>query len=123
MEGQSGPELGPVVRPQMLSNAMLDHDIGQRFNHFGRRPTPLGEDQQALAAELVDQVRQAHRSAIMRTRSDEIMVRMRGPEPYTAAIIEPQSSARFLLLWNFQPFATPDPFDTILIHLPGCVFE
>lgn len=40
-------------------------------------------------------------------------------QPHTRSIVEPQSAPCFLFLWNLQPFATPDSFDSILANLPA----
>ena len=51
------------------------------------------------------------------------MVGVCRPEPHTRAIIEPQSSSRLLPLRYFQPFATPDAFDSVLADLPAGSLE
>ena len=35
------------------------------------------------------------------------------------SIMEPKSPSWLLFLWNLQPFATPDTFDSILAYLPA----
>jgi hypothetical protein len=40
------------------------------------------------------------------------------PQPHARSIVEPQPSSRLLLLWNLQPFATPDSLDSILANSP-----
>jgi hypothetical protein len=45
------------------------------------------------------------------------------PQPHARAIVEPQPSSRLLPLWYFQPFATPDAFDSILADLPAGSIE
>ena len=47
------------------------------------------------------------------------MIRVLRPQPHTRAVVEPQSSARLLLLRNLQPFAAPDPFHAILAYIPA----
>jgi len=51
------------------------------------------------------------------------LVPIGGPQPDARAIVEPQPSSRLLLLWYFQPFATPDAFDSILADLPAGSIE
>jgi hypothetical protein len=41
------------------------------------------------------------------------------PQLHTRSIVEPQAAPCFLFLWNLQPFATPDSFDSILANLPA----
>jgi hypothetical protein len=45
------------------------------------------------------------------------------PEPHARSIVEPQAAPCFLFLWNLQPFATPDSFDSILANLPACSLQ
>jgi hypothetical protein len=86
-------ELRTVVRTKMFGNSLPDHDIGQGADHLGRTPAPLGADQQALPRAFIDQIQDAHASAIVRSRIYEVvaphMVRVCRPEPHTGAIIEP----------------------------------
>src|SRR5215467_10953250 len=50
------------------------------------------------------------------------MIDVRGPQPHTRAVVEPQPPARTLLLRDFQPFPPPDPLHPVLAHLePGLV--
>ncbi len=37
-----------IVRTDVFGNALRDHDIGQRFDHPGARPSPLGQYHQTL---------------------------------------------------------------------------
>ncbi len=45
------------------------------------------------------------------------------PKPNARSIVEPQATARLLLLRNLQPFASPDAFHSILAHLPAIAIE
>jgi hypothetical protein len=47
------------------------------------------------------------------------MIPVFGPQSHARSIVQPQPSSRFLLLWNFQPFTTPDALDSILANLPA----
>jgi hypothetical protein len=51
------------------------------------------------------------------------MVSALRPEPHARSIVEPQATPCFLLLWNLQPFATPDSLDSILANLPACPLQ
>src|SRR6266576_6959064 len=48
------------------------------------------------------------------------MIRPLRAQPDTRAIVQPQSSPRFLLGGYFQPFAPPDALHTIFPHSPAC---
>jgi len=45
------------------------------------------------------------------------------PKPHARTIVEPQSASWFLLLWNLQPFATPDTLHTILAYPPAGLLQ
>src|SRR5512143_3901334 len=47
------------------------------------------------------------------------MVRPLRPQPHAGAVVQPQSSSRLLFLRHFQPFASPDPFHSVLAHWPS----
>ncbi len=47
------------------------------------------------------------------------MVRPLRPEPHAGAVVEPQPPAWLLLLWNLQPFATPDTLHAVLADRPA----
>ncbi len=47
------------------------------------------------------------------------MIAMLRTQPNTRSIIEPQSPSWLLLLWNLQPFATPDTLNSILAYWPA----
>lgn len=63
----------------------------------------------------------------MRACADEViaphMARMCWPEPRARAVVEPQPSSWLLPLRELQPFATPDPLDSVLVHLPACTLQ
>jgi hypothetical protein len=74
----------------------------------------------------------AGRTILLRHRREEAwaaeviaphMVRMCRPQPHARPIVEPQPSARLLLLRYLRPFTTPDSLHPILAHLPACMLE
>ena len=44
-------------------------------------------------------------------------------QPNTGAVIEPEAALLSLFLGDFQPFAPPDPFDPLVVHVPACVVQ
>ena len=111
----------------MLWHSLPHHDVSQRSDHFGTRPTPFRADQQALARGLVDQVEDAHAATIVRPRAHEVVAphvaRMCRPKPHTRSIVKPQPSSWLLLLRYLQPFTTPDPLDPVLAHPPARTYQ
>jgi len=47
------------------------------------------------------------------------MVRTFRPEPDTRAVIKPKPAALWLFVWDFQPFTSPDAFDTFVVYAPA----
>src|ERR1700739_4549843 len=111
----------------MLWHALPHHHIGKCSDDLRTAPSPLGPNHETLPGVLVDQVQQAHGSAIVRPCADEIvaphMVLVLRPEPHTRSIVEPQSTAWLLLLRYLQPFATPDAFDPVFAHPPARLLQ
>ena len=51
------------------------------------------------------------------------MVRAFWPEADARPVIQPEPALLRLLLWNFKPFAPPDPFNPLVVHMPARVVE
>lgn len=51
------------------------------------------------------------------------MVRPFRSQSDTGPVIEPEPALLSLLLRDFQPLTPPDPFDTLMVHLPASVPE
>lgn len=47
------------------------------------------------------------------------MVRPLRPEPDARTIVAPETALLRLFLWDFQPFAPPDPFHAPMVHVPA----
>lgn len=45
------------------------------------------------------------------------------PKTNTRPILQPKPSFLLLLLWNLQPFTSPDPFHTLRVHMPASVVQ
>ena len=106
---------------------MQDHGIAECINHIITVQPPRYPNCQAFPAIFIDQVQHAYASSIMGPGTDKIarpdMVAMLWTQPNTRSIIEPQSPSWLLFLWNLQPLATPDTFDSILTHLPTSALQ
>ena len=92
---------------------MLDHCIGQHFDDLAAVDPAPHMDRQALPRVLVDQVQKAHRPSIMGVGTHEVVgpyvIASFRPQPDAGAVVEPQATARLLLLRYLQTFAAPDP--------------
>ena len=118
-----GRKLRAVVGAKMLRNALHHYPVCQRTDHPSARPTPLASNQQALARGFVDQIQPPHRAPVMRLGTHEVvtphMVLALRLQPRARSIVKPQAASCVLLLWNLQPFATPNSFDSIRANLPA----
>ena len=47
------------------------------------------------------------------------MIAVLSPEPDTGAVVEPEATALRLPGWDFQPLASPDPLDPLVIDQPA----
>lgn len=45
------------------------------------------------------------------------------PQTDTRPVVEPEPPLLGLLLWDFQPFPSPDPFDPFMVHMPAAVVQ
>jgi len=92
----------------------------------GAQPS-LHQDIQALTTEFVYDRQDLDRTAVVSAVCHKIigpdMVAMRGSEPDTRPIVEPQTSAFGLLLGNLQPLLTPDTFHSLVIDSPTFSLE
>ena len=112
----------------MFWNSLPHHDVSQRSDNLGRTPASLGADHQALPRAFIDQVQDAHTSAMVRSRIYKVVAShtwlecvglSRTHEP-TLSHNRPRG---FCLSRYFQPFATPDAFDSVLAYLPAGSLE
>lgn len=51
------------------------------------------------------------------------MVRTFRSEPDARPVIQPKPTLLCLLLWDFKPFAPPDPLNPLVVHMPARVVE
>src|SRR5438270_2146859 len=111
----------------MFRHSLYYHDIGQRRDDPGTGPAAFRSHQQAFARVFVDQVEDAHTSAIVCPCAHEVVaphvITMSGPQPHARTIVEPQPTTWLLLLWNLQPCATPDTLHTVLANPPASSLE
>ena len=80
-------------------------------------------DRQIFVRELVDDIQHPVLSAFVHAILDEVVrpdvVRPLGPQTDAGSIVEPEPAAPRLSGWNFQPLASPDPFDPLVIDDPA----
>ena len=107
----------------MFWHSLRHHDVGQCGDDPGSGPAAFRTYQQAFAGMFIDQVEQPYAATIMRPCADEAVAPHMVPplrsQPYTRAVVDPQSPSWLLLLRYLQPLATPDTLHAILAHSPA----
>ena len=73
--------------------------------------------------ELVDDVEHADLAPVVSAVLDKVVgpdvITVLGPEPDTGAVVEPEATALRLPGWDFQPLASPDPLDPLVVDQPA----
>ena len=122
-----GDKLSAVIGPYEIGRAPQDEQSRQGINHVGRVELAVDMDHQGLLRELIDNVEGAIQPPATRPVLHEIigpgMIWAFWPETDTGAIAQPEPSLLGLFLWDFEPFAPPDRFDTLVVHMPACVVQ
>ena len=116
-----------IVAHLVLAHQTQMHNLITETNYKTRIALYDAQQQDKTGASSFSPGTLSAETRIMRAYADEVvtpdMVRMCRPEPHARAIVEPQSPAWLLLLWNLQPFTTPDPLDSVLAHLPASMLQ
>lgn len=45
------------------------------------------------------------------------------PEPKARPVVQPKPTLLSLLLWDLQPFTSPDTLDPLVVHVPASVVQ
>ena len=101
---------------------MGHQEIRKAMEHVIGVELSLHHNSQALPTEFVYDRQDIDGTAVVSAVCHKIigpdMVAMRGPEPDTRPIVEPETSSLGLLLGNLQPLLTPDTFHPLVIDPP-----
>ena len=88
---------------------------------------PTCPDRQALSGVLVYDSQQPHSPAVLGPDQNEVVgpyvVRPLGSEPDARPVIEPKSCSPGLFAGHFQPFPSPDPLHSLVVHPPTTMSE
>jgi len=118
-----GHELGAVVRPYVLGHAPQDEQVRQDIDHIDGLELAVNPDRQTFMGKLVDDVEHAKLLSLMGSVFDKIvgpnMVRVFCLKTDTGAVGEPEPASLWLLFWDFQPLAPPQPLDPLVVHEPA----
>ena len=118
-----GHELRPVVGADMLGHSAQDEEIGQHIDHIDGFQFAIDTDRQTLARELVDNVEHAISPPVMRAIFEEIVrpdvIGPLWPQTDAGTVGEPQTPTLGLLVWDFQPLASPDALNPAIANHPA----
>jgi hypothetical protein len=114
-----GEELRAVVGTNVLGDAAQNEQVREHIDDVNRFEPAGYPNGQALVGELVDDVEQADFASVMGALLEEIigpdMVGALGPQPDARSVTQPQAAALGLSGGDFQPLASPDPFDPFVV--------
>ena len=106
----------------MAGDAPQDEEVRQGVDDIDGLEPASHPDRQAFMGELVDDVEHANPAPFMGAVLDEVVgpdvVAVLGPETDAGAIVEPEASPLGLLGRHFQPLASPDPLDPLVVDEP-----
>jgi hypothetical protein len=106
----------------VFGNATQNEQIREHVDDVDRFEPARYPNGQALVGELVDDVEQADFASVMGALLEEIirpdMVGALGPQPQARSVRQPQPAALGLPGGDFQPLASPDPFDPLVVDQP-----
>jgi len=101
--------------------------VRQNIDDIGAVETAIDADRQTFVCELVDEIEHSIFPPLMGAVLHEIVrpdvVGTFGAQPHARAVIEPQAASLGLFGRDLQPFASPDPFDTLVVHEPAGLSE
>ncbi len=107
----------------MPRHAAHDKQVREHVDDVDRFEPAGYADGQALMRELVDDVEHADLAPVVGAVLDEVVgpdvIAVLGPEPDTGAVVQPEAPALWLPGRHFQPLASPDPLDPLVVDEPA----
>ena len=120
-------KLRAIVGTNVIRDSMLDHGIGQHFDHLIAVDSPSHMDRQTLSRMFVDKIQESNCPSVVGESAHEIVcpdvIGSFRSQAHAGAVVEPQSAARLLFLWHLQPLAAPDPLNAVLAYWPTRVLQ
>ena len=117
-----GSKFGSIVRTEMLRRSIFDKKIRETLKYIIGGNFPSHYNGQRLPSIFVDDRQHLQCPSLMCPGRHKIigpdMVSMRGPQPHTGTISEPQTAPLWLPRGHFQPLLTPDALHPFVVHLP-----
>jgi len=120
---KNGRETSELSTIQAALKPLIKQYGRSKVVDFG--PSRLKRIRQTLSGELVDHRQHSNGATIMSAAEHEVavpyVISILRPKTYARPIVEPQPTTLRLLHGNFQPFKTPQPLNSFVIHMPAFV--
>ncbi len=109
----------------MVGSASEYNQHGEHLDHTGRPYAAGSPDPRTRPAVFVDKGQQPHPCAVIEPQMHEVvdphMLLPRRPQTHSRAVIEPQTPSLGLLHRHLQPFPSPYPLHTPVVHMPAAM--
>src|SRR5919107_3311222 len=107
----------------MLRHSAEYEEIGQHIDHIDAFQFAIDADRQALARELVNDVEHAISPTVMGAIFEEVVgpdvIGSLWPQTDAGAVGQPKTPSLGLLVWDFQPLASPDALNPSIADQPA----
>ena len=111
----------------MARNAAQDEEIGQHIDHIDGLELAGDPDRQAFVDELVDHIEHSIFPSIVGAVLDKVVgpdvIAVLGSQPNARSVCQPEPAALGLLRGDFQPLASPDPLDPLVVDEPASLLQ
>lgn len=101
---------------------MLCEQVGEHGEYIIVLELALYVDGETFSCVLINDSQHAEGPPIVRPVSYEVVgphvAFMLWPQTNAGAVVKPEPAAFGLLLWDFEPLASPDPFNPFEVHIP-----
>ena len=122
-----GHKLRSIVGPDVARNAAQDEEIGQHIDHIDGLELAGDPDRQTFMGELVDHIEHSIFPSIVGAVLDKVVgpdvIAVLGSQPNARSVCQPEPAALGLLMGDFQPLASPDPLDPLVVDEPASLLQ
>jgi hypothetical protein len=107
----------------VTGNTPQDDEVRQNVDHVDGLKLAGDADHQAFVGKLVEHVEHPIPASIMGAVLDKVvgpdMIAVLWPQPNAQSIRQPEPAAFGLPMGDFQPLASPDPLDPLVVDYPA----
>ena len=102
-------------------------EIGQHIDHIDGLELAGDPDRQTFVGELVDHIEHSIFPSIVGAVLDKVVgpdvIAVLGSQPNARSVCQPEPAALGLLRGDFQPLASPDPLDPLVVDEPASLLQ